>query len=67
MTLAEQLTHRIQDVADVAGKPGQEEEFTRAYQDLLAELTSAIRMMKQLAVAQAVWLRRQAGISIRMN
>jgi hypothetical protein len=36
------LKDRVQQVADLAGKPGREEEFTTRYAELLAELQAAL-------------------------
>lgn len=67
MTLTEQLYHRIQDVGDVAGKPGREDDFVSRYSTLLGELTEAMQVMKSLAMAQGEYLQAQAGQQARMN
>ena len=67
MNLTEQLTYRIQDVADVAGKPGREGDFTSRYSALLSELTAAMTLMKELAIIQGGWLQGEAGKSARLN
>ncbi len=67
MTLTEQLQQRIQDVADVAGKPGREDDCTSRYSELPSELTAAMQLMKTLALAQGGWLQWQAGKQVRMN
>jgi hypothetical protein len=61
MTLTEHLTQEIQNVANVAGQPGQEEAFTEAYSRLLQEMVNAMTMMKSLALAQGAWLQGKAG------
>jgi hypothetical protein len=61
------LVDRVQAVADLAGKPGREDDFAGAYRDLLGELTQAMKLMKGLAVLQIGWIRGQMGERGRNN
>lgn len=67
MTLQEELSRRIQEIGDVAGQPGREEEFTARYAALLGELIQAMNLMRELAILQGGWLQGQAGQQGRTN
>lgn len=67
MTLTEQLQTRIQDVADLGGKFGREDDFASRYSTLLAELTEAMQLMRNLAILQGGWLQAQAQQRGRTN
>ena len=61
------LQSRLQQVADLAGKPDRIEEFTERYSELLGEITGALKLMRGLAQMQGGWLQAQASALARMN
>lgn len=62
-----ELRENLQAVADLAGKPTKEAEFSSQYESLLTELTAALKVMRAIATMQAVWLNGQSERTVRMN
>lgn len=61
MDLAEHLGVELSALMQKVGKEGQMDAFTSEYGRLLQKLTAAMKIMKQMAVAQGVWLRMEAA------
>ena len=59
MDLAEQLGAELTAIRQKIGRTECMDQFTADSLDLLRKITAAQRALKQLAIAQAVWLQAQ--------
>ena len=56
-----ELASRLSELASLAERPGAENRFNDEYARLLSELSAAMRLMRNLALFQARWLRGEAN------
>ncbi len=67
MDLRECLLARLNTVAGLALKTDMEVEFVAEYQRLFQEIATTIRVMQEMAIAQATWKSERVGQQARDN